>query len=528
MSDSIYTHEFLLEPGVEIKQESLPPFELGPMSASVPIPQRRADLGDFSCDLDLCLQDTLSGSFHNVPTMQYNKLAFDSDTSKMEILNKMDDDDIFQVDKADLISGPTLAELNANPDTLLEDLNFEDLLLPEENGYCVQIGGVMSGSHRNTVQLSNTLAAESPCSPYSRAQLAFSPSSQHSSASSSFAQPMNQLPELLMRLDGYGGEITLGQSVPASTVLPQFPTSIKPQQTQLSSSAPTHLTMEQIWQRREPRKHLLSTSSLAEAGSASSLSGGLLSPGTGDFSQDEDDKDGESDEDSDRYEDLSSDESNDESETKQARLAAKKEKFFWQYNVQAKGPKGQRLVLQKKSEDPHVLNSVTDPVFSPNCSVRGIKHSGKARKGDGNDLTPNPRKLYMIGKELDNLGRVINDMIPVSELPFNVRPKTRKEKNKLASRACRLKKKAQHEANKLKLYGLQQEHKRLLNGIHQMKQLLGNRVTNPQNNVDWSAHLQSIVNTATEVKIAGKTSEFVNKILDNVKSGQGNGGLTDI
>lgn len=62
-----------------------------------------------------------------------------------------------------------------------------------------------------------------------------------------------------------------------------------------------------IWQRREPRKHLLSTSSLAEAGSASSLSGGLLSPGTGDFSQDEDDRDIESDEDSDRYEDLSSD-----------------------------------------------------------------------------------------------------------------------------------------------------------------------------------------------------------------------------
>lgn len=87
-----------------------------------------------------------------------------------------------------------------------------------------------------------------------------------------------------------------------------------------------------------------------------------------------------------------------------------------------------------------------------------LQHSGKARKGDGNDLTPNPKKLNNIGKELDKLGRVINDMTPVSELPFNVRPKTRKEKNKLASRACRLKKKAQHEANKIKLFGLEQEH----------------------------------------------------------------------
>lgn len=67
-------------------------------------------------------------------------------------------------------------------------------------------------------------------------------------------------------------------------------------------------------------------------------------------------------------------ESNDEAEVKQARANAKRERYFWQYNVQAKGPKGQRLILKKKSEDPHVLNLVTDPVFSPSCSVRGIKH----------------------------------------------------------------------------------------------------------------------------------------------------------
>lgn len=52
---------------------------------------------------------------------------------------------------------------------------------------------------------------------------------------------------------------------------------------------------------------------------------------------------------------------------------SKKERFFWQYNVQAKGPKGQRLVIKTHAEDPHVLNEVTDPVFSPSCSVRGIK-----------------------------------------------------------------------------------------------------------------------------------------------------------
>ena len=87
--------------------------------------------------------------------------------------------------------------------------------------------------------------------------------------------------------------------------------------------------------------------------------------------------------------------------------------------------------------------------------------SGKARRGDGNDLTSNPKKLAAIGKELDQLSKIINDLTPVSEMPFGARCKSRKEKNKLASRACRLKKKAQHEANKLKCEGLSTEHSEL-------------------------------------------------------------------
>ena len=42
----------------------------------------------------------------------------------------MEEDDIFQVDKNDLIQGPTLAELNANDESLLCDLNFDDFVLP--------------------------------------------------------------------------------------------------------------------------------------------------------------------------------------------------------------------------------------------------------------------------------------------------------------------------------------------------------------------------------------------------------------
>lgn len=155
------------------------------------------------------------------------------------------------------------------------------------------------------------------------------------------------------------------------------------QNSRLSTSAPTQLGMDQLWQRREPRPHLLSTSSVAEAESTSSLStGGVLSPEAPDFSQDDSDE-------SDHYEDFSSDDDSDEDDDKlskslgsnsggggsSGRKMTKRERFFWQYNVQAKGPKGQRLVIKTEMEDPHVLNEVTDPVFSPNCSVRGIKVS---------------------------------------------------------------------------------------------------------------------------------------------------------
>lgn len=79
----------------------------------------------------------------------------------------------------------------------------------------------------------------------------------------------------------------------------------------LSMSAPTQTMghLDQIWAHREPRQHLLSTSSLVEAGSTSSLStGGALSPDplcVDPLSHDEGYED--SDDDSDHYDDYSSD-----------------------------------------------------------------------------------------------------------------------------------------------------------------------------------------------------------------------------
>ncbi|XP_044736249.1 protein CREBRF homolog isoform X1 [Chrysoperla carnea] len=624
-----YQTEFYFEPGI-IKQE--PPFTLNDTTltttASVPIPGRRnldlTELRHYSLEMEHVISPSTkdeildSGGLQNSSEVyqslgsgnaMWSRLGIDNETNQIDTFNhtsfndtfndtfKMDEDDIFQVDKADLIQGPTLAELNAN-DVLEDVLNIDDLhefllTTPTNNDVnfiqsqfqqkiitpavyiptlttsnasnnnspspqtftpssCPQTG---LGYYRDSGEQNYSVPSspfDHPFSPKSNVP-PFSPASQHSSTSSlvhnSASSPPPSQPKvvraasvqprystlhgLLLKRDT---QINLGRSIPGpgtssgsgSSGHSSVVRTNRSYSSRLSSSAPaseaTLLGPDQIWQRREPRQHLLSTGSLAEAGSTSSLStGGILSPDPHDFSHDEG---FDSDEDSDHYEDFSSDDSDDESTKKSM---SKKERYFWQYNVQAKGPKGQRLVLKTKLEDPHVLNEVTDPVFSPNCAVRGIKHSGKARKGDGNDLTPNPKKLYTIGKELDKLGRIINDMTPVSELPFPSRTKTRKEKNKLASRACRLKKKAQHEANKLKLYGLEHEHKKLIHGIAQVKQILKLKFqeTNAENQEEYSRQIEKLVKNATKVKIASHSTEYVNKVLERVKNGVPGGGIDE-
>ena len=51
-------------------------------------------------------------------------------------------------------------------------------------------------------------------------------------------------------------------------------------------------------------------------------------------------------------------------------------------------------------------------------------------------------------------------------------------------RACRLKKKAQHEANKIKLHGLDQEHRAMMAIVHKVRLDLLKKVALAQSNCD--------------------------------------------
>ncbi|XP_064631527.1 CREB3 regulatory factor-like isoform X2 [Lineus longissimus] len=205
----------------------------------------------------------------------------------------------------------------------------------------------------------------------------------------------------------------------------------------------------------------------------------------------------------------------------------KEPQYFWQYNAQSKGPKQSRLCIPVSSVDPHVLHNFEDPVFDPGHRDTAIRHGGKARRGDGNDIQPNPKKLYQIGNELRKLSQVISDLSPSGNVPVSVRNKSKREKNKLASRACRLKKKAQHEANKVKLFGLEQEHGQLMLVLQGIKQELAACVKSPDRarSVKLTEKLDQLYKENLTDMIAGHSSQFVQYVLGKVAKGDQIGGL---
>ncbi|XP_065705158.1 CREB3 regulatory factor isoform X2 [Patagioenas fasciata] len=203
-----------------------------------------------------------------------------------------------------------------------------------------------------------------------------------------------------------------------------------------------------------------------------------------------------------------------------------KRRYFWEYSEQLT-PSQQERMLRPSEWSRDTLPS---NMYQKNGLHHGKYAAKKSRRTDVEDLTPNPRKLLQIGNELRKLNKVISDLTPVSELPLTARPRSRKEKNKLASRACRLKKKAQYEANKVKLWGLNTEYDNLLFVINSIKQEIVNRVQVPKDDrgVNMEQKLNVLIKDTLGPPVAGQTSEFVNQVLEKTAEGDPTGGLVGL
>jgi len=177
---------------------------------------------------------------------------------------------LMQVDQSNLLHGSTLAELNAcGSDYLLENFNLDDILLPPDSEMSEIPDSFISSYLMDHVV--NTSPVNRPSS--SKSDFQHSPNS-CSSRSSLSPGPTNSitLKELLKKETKSQKCLSppiFGTSVPVSG----FMLASKSREN-LSSSAPTYLEIDQMWHLRERQQHLLSTGSLAEAGSTSSLSTG--------------------------------------------------------------------------------------------------------------------------------------------------------------------------------------------------------------------------------------------------------------
>uniref|UniRef100_A0A4W5PB82 BZIP domain-containing protein n=1 Tax=Hucho hucho TaxID=62062 RepID=A0A4W5PB82_9TELE len=196
-----------------------------------------------------------------------------------------------------------------------------------------------------------------------------------------------------------------------------------------------------------------------------------------------------------------------------------------------------------KDEEKYGGDIIWGPSTLPStmCLIGGTSTNGKqgqrkARRTDASDLTPSPGKLQSLGEQLHTLSSALEGMTPVSDLPVTARAPTRKERNKLASRACRLKKKAQHEANKIKLWGLNQEYDGLLGAVLLIKELIRQRVESKEEDTERGAlreRLEDILKESAGPRVAGRGKVFVERILKNHAGGkstretQGEGGSSD-
>ncbi|XP_039632448.1 CREB3 regulatory factor [Polypterus senegalus] len=204
-----------------------------------------------------------------------------------------------------------------------------------------------------------------------------------------------------------------------------------------------------------------------------------------------------------------------------------KRRYFWEYSEQLTPSKQERMLTPSEWD----RDTLPSNMYQKNGLHHGKYTVKKSRRTDVEDLTPNPRKLLQIGNELRKLNKVISDLTPVSELPLTARPRSRKEKNKLASRACRLKKKAQYEANKVKLWGLNTEYDRLLFVINAIKQEIVTRIqlVKEEKTASMTENLEQLIKeTLVNPPVAGQTSDFVNQILEKTAGGDPTGGLVGL
>ncbi|XP_065827844.1 uncharacterized protein [Oscarella lobularis] len=165
---------------------------------------------------------------------------------------------------------------------------------------------------------------------------------------------------------------------------------------------------------------------------------------------------------------------------------------------------------------------VSSSSLSSRLVAGASRKRGRRKDGFADDFLPCPARLNAINRQLGKLNDMMAAMTPVTEVPAHAKNKCRKERNKLASRACRLKKKASFEANKVKLHGLEEEQDRLRQAIASLKGEIERRKENPHllSTTGMVGLWNEIAKPALSSRVAGRTSEYVSDVLGSMENSE--------
>ena len=88
-------------------------------------------------------------------------------------------------------------------------------------------------------------------------------------------------------------------------------------------------------------------------------------------------------------------------------------------------------------------------------------------------------------------------------------------------RICRIKRTANHEANKIKLAGLEKEREELSKAIKELRSRTPGSAEEGHSSLPLQATTDDIVQKIYQTKVAGRTGEYVNSVLEASKEEAG-------
>ncbi|XP_067950474.1 protein CREBRF homolog [Watersipora subatra] len=176
---------------------------------------------------------------------------------------------------------------------------------------------------------------------------------------------------------------------------------------------------------------------------------------------------------------------------------------WWEYGSQSKGPKRMQFDIRVPVESSHQRLHFEDPA-SQTSIYPNISHAGRMRLGEGNDITPDAPLLKSLREKIKSTKEKLDKWSTSSH--------SSSPKPVISSRLSRLRRRANHEANKIIFAGITTEREALLGVIQKVQSLMETQQDTPIQLLEYFNSLRQKLPTP----VAGVKVDYIDKVLANL------------